>query len=236
MNKVVISVSELGPQFVLSPEYWLSFTSSQTLEAGDALTDIVDLERKGTSTISATALVLDTGNTDRGLLTLPFDSNSGRSQRTSHKKFVPEGAVLISRLRPYLQQIAYIPHGTSELLGVSEILCSTEYYVLVPKESTTSIAFIVPWLLSREVQAVFQQATTGGHHPRFNEELLLRLSVPRHLVANRDTTSRQVDRLVRTHLNAQLAMSKLVSEASSPSSSSSSIGNPSNPEIDQGVG
>ncbi len=213
MDKVTVSSQNLGEIFSLSPEHWLSFTTAESLQSGTPLADIVNLQKRGTTKISDTALVLDTGHSDRGLLILPFNSNDNRTQRISNKKLVPEGAVLISRLRPYLQQVAYIPHGTCDLLGVTEILCSTEYYVLTSKNPILSPAFLVPWLLSSDVQGVFQQATTGGHHPRFNDELLLRLNVPDSILKNREAVAERVERLVITHLSAQLEMSRLVSES-----------------------
>ncbi|WP_147463672.1 hypothetical protein [Pseudomonas coronafaciens] len=154
-------------------------------------------------------LILDTGNSDRGLFILPSLDGS-RPERTSNKKIVPEGAVLISRLRPYLQQVVYVPYGICELLGVDGILCSTEYYVLTGKSAGRSIAYLAPWLLSKKVQGIFEQATTGGHHPRFNEELLLRLSVPEEFNELAVSMSRRVEVLVMQHVHAQLEMAKLI--------------------------
>lgn len=213
MDKVTIQSQNLGETYSLSPEHWLSFTTAESLKAGTPLSDIVDLQKRGTTKITDTALVLDTGHSDRGLLILPFCTDGNRSQRISNKKLVPEGAVLISRLRPYLQQVVFIPHGTCKLLNVTNILCSTEYYVLTSKDPNQSIAFLVPWLLSTEVQGVFQQATTGGHHPRFNDELLLRLHITESTIRNRDVVSEGVARTVISHLRAQLEMARFVLEA-----------------------
>jgi len=209
LDKVILHSNELGRDFSLSPEHWLSRILAKSLSTGAPLVEIVELQKKGTTKISATALVLDTGNSDRGLFILPFSGEKNRPQRTSNKKLVPEGAVLISRLRPYLQQVVYVPHGICSMLGVSEVLCSTEYYVLAPKEKH-SIAFLVPWLLSDEVQSVFEQATTGGHHPRFNDDLLMGLFVPDAVMENLDEISESVERLVVSHLKSQVEMRDLI--------------------------
>jgi hypothetical protein len=212
LDKVSVAQEELGPLCSLSPEYWLSFLSAQDAEGGIPLEEIVSLYKKTRSSIGENTLVLDTGNSDRGLFILP-SSDGSRPQRTSNKKVVPEGSVLISRLRPYLKQVVYVPYGICELLGVDSILCSTEYYVLESKDSGSSIAYLVPWLLSSKVQSIFDQATTGGHHPRFNEELLLRLSVPKNIYDTSASTSKRVDSLVAQHLHAQLEMSKIIVQA-----------------------
>jgi hypothetical protein len=212
MDKIIRHAHDLGGAFSLSPEHWLSFSSANTLTVGVCLADIVDLHKKGTAKINETAFVLDTGHSDRGLFILPFRSESDRTKRVSNKKIVPNGAVLISRLRPYLQQVVYVPHNATELLGVDEILCSTEYYVLVAKNKNESIAYLVPWLLSKEVQSVFDQATTGGHHPRFNDELLFRLFVSNEIIDCKHEVSRQVEALVVDHLICQKKMADIVEQ------------------------
>lgn len=213
MDKITVCTEKLGKTFSFSPEHWLSLASANSMENGFRLDSIAILQKKGTTSFDKSVLVLDTGNSDRGLFILPFNTGEGRAQRVSNKKIVPEGAVLISRLRPYLQQVVYVPHGICHLLGVSGIVCSTEYYVLESKEPWRHIGFLVPWLLSKEVQSVFEQATTGGHHPRFNDDLLLRLSIPDRILSNRDEVSTEVERLVLSHVKAQLEMTRLINRA-----------------------
>lgn len=181
------------------------------MDKGCRLDSVAALQKKGTTNFDDSVLVLDTGNSDRGLFVLPFTTGEGRAQRVSNKKIVPEGSVLISRLRPYLQQVLYVPHGICALLGVSSIVCSTEYYVLESNEPGRHIGFLVPWLLSRDVQTVFDQATTGGHHPRFNDDLLLRLTIPDRVLSARDSVSTKVELLVVSHVQSQLNMAKLIS-------------------------
>lgn len=211
LDKVTVSINSLGPLCSLSPEYWLSFSSADNAEEGVPLEEVVVLQKKGRASAGSNALILDTGNSDRGLFILPSVDGS-RPERTSNKKIVPEGSVLISRLRPYLQQVVYVPFGICELLGVDAILCSTEYYVLTSKNTDVSIAYLAPWLLSKKVQNIFNQATTGGHHPRFNEELLLRLSIPESFHNSAVSVSRRVEELVMQHVHAQLEMARLIAE------------------------
>lgn len=222
MVKVKVSAGALGDLSLLSPEYWLSSISADGMGAGTVLGEIVSLQKKSTSDV-ADAFVLDTGNSDRGLLVLPFITGKNSAPRVSTKKVAPEGAVILSRLRPYLQQVAYIPHGICDVLGIERILCSTEYYVLVSKDDRHSIAYLVPWLLSEGVQTVFEQATTGGHHPRFNEELILKLTVPDHVIARRDETSRRVEQSVLDHVRAQLDVRALIASVNGQSSSVDSV-------------
>ena len=213
MDKVTIQTDKLGKTFSFSPEHWLSIASANSMDEGCRLDSVARLQKKGTSSFDESVLVLDTGNSDRGLFVLPFATGDGRAQRISNKKIVPEGSVLISRLRPYLQQVLYVPNGICKLLGVSGIVCSTEYYVLESSEPGRHIGFLVPWLLSKGVQTVFDQATTGGHHPRFNDDLLLRLTIPDRVLSSRDEVSSQVDDLVVSHVQSQLNMGRLISNA-----------------------
>ncbi|AVF42363.1 hypothetical protein AL486_23830 [Pandoraea apista] len=172
--------------------------------------ELVEITRAGKMRTSPGSLVLDTGHAERGLLSLRGAGTSDQKERVSHKKYVPEGAVIISRLRPYLRQVAYIPHGINELVGVTDIYCSTEFYVLSPRNKSESIAFIVPWLLSDPVQNIFEQATTGGHHPRFDEGLLTRLSVPLDIMKDRDRLNREIAKAVTVHIEAQVSVATLV--------------------------
>jgi len=121
---------------------------------------------------------------------------------------LPEGSVIVSRLRPYLRQVAWVPHGLRRMIGGRDVVCSTEFYVLTPKDDA-SIAFLVPWLLSDAVQTLFANATTGGHHPRFDEALLWSLRVPTSIWRRRDALSRRVEQATREALHAQRAIDAL---------------------------
>jgi hypothetical protein len=90
-----------------------------------------------------------------------------------------------------------------------DVVCSTEFYVLTPK-GEESIAFLVPWLLSDAVQAIFAKATTGGHHPRFDEALLWSLRVPQAIYRKRAALSRTVEQATLAALRAQRSLEALV--------------------------
>ena len=86
--------------------------------------------------------------------------------------------VVISRLRPYLRQVAWVDAGLlAEQTPGTELICSTEFFVL-ESVGSASVAFLVPFLLSLPIQAVLAAAQAGGHHPRFNERTLMTLPIP----------------------------------------------------------
>ena len=209
LKKLIILGEAVADGAPLSPEYWLSKKQVEFLADGIPLSELVDIKRQTSGIAESSWLVLDTGNADRGLLNLRGNESK---DRTSQKKLVPEGAVIVSRLRPYLKQVAYLPLGTAERLKKSAIYCSTEFYVLITKSPDENVAYLVPWLLSDQVQAVFAQATTGGHHPRFDEDLLEQLVVPHDWYKRRKKVSADVEEAVERHLTSQLAMFELVDQ------------------------
>ena len=211
LKKLVLDIQSVVDGGSLSPEYWLSKRQVEFLSDGILLSKLVEIKRQTSSKAESSWLVLDTGNADRGLLSLRGNESN---ERTSQKKLVPEGAVIVSRLRPYLKQVAFIPEGTAERFQKTAIYCSTEFFVLVAKDVHESAAYLAPWLLSEHVQAIFAQATTGGHHPRFDQELLGQLSVPYEWYERRQEISVTVESAVEQHLSSQLAMFKLVAQTS----------------------
>lgn len=206
MEKVTIEFREVLASGSLSPEHWLSRSTVESATSGIALSRIANATKKGSA---GRALVLDTAHAVAGLLRLPDAPGGVAKLRSSHKKFVPEGSVIVSRLRPYLRQVAWVPRGLGAMIGGRDLVCSTEFYVLTPKNET-SIAFLVPWLLSDEVQAIFAKATTGGHHPRFDEALLWSLRVPHAIWRRRDALSHAVEQATLEALRAQRALADLV--------------------------
>jgi hypothetical protein len=209
MEKVAIDLREVLEGGSLSPEHWLSRSTLQASTSGAELSRIASATKKGRAGDPGEALVLDTAHAVAGLLRLP-DAHAATSRpRRSHKKFVPEGSVIVSRLRPYLRQVAWVPAGFREMVGGRDVVCSTEFYVLTPKGGE-SIAFLVPWLLSDAVQAIFAKATTGGHHPRFDEALLWSLRVPHAIYRKRVALSRAVEEATLAALRAQRSLEALV--------------------------
>lgn len=172
MRWIARSFLETGADYSLSPEHWLAVEAASQLSGGRPLSDIVQSVSKTQTPPQQARFVLDTGNAREGLLdiTILGDPVTGR---TSAKKIVADGDVIISRLRPYLRQVALIPPGTCALLGVDQLYCSTEFFVLRARDADTDLAGLVAWLLSEPIQGMMSAAVTGGHHPRVNMDLLL---------------------------------------------------------------
>lgn len=105
----------------------------------------------------------------------------------SAKKIFRPGDVLISRLRSYLQEIAFVDHeGT--LLG------STEFIVLRKKQETNIPAeYLFVFLMTKEVQDVLLWSQEGTNHPRFQDSVLLDLPLPEI----DESTKAQIIELVR---------------------------------------
>jgi hypothetical protein len=189
-------VRALDPGFVLSPERYASRDHSEAALSGTPLTDVAVLSKRTVSPSKEGSKghywIADTGDASEGVLTLRRTKAAGLG---STKKVLGVGDVLISRLRPYLRQVAYID---DELPGatVAQLVCSTEFYVLSPVDER-SIAFLVPWLLSERVQDLFASSQEGGHHPRFNVETLTRLRIPERVLTRREDASRNVEEAIR---------------------------------------
>ena len=160
-------------------------------------------------------VVLDTSDVREGLIVgrkpVVLGTNIG-----SAKKVFTQNDVLISRLRPYLRQVAIADKGFALSADGAELACSTEFYVLRSK-SSARIDFLVPYLLSAPVQKALAASQEGGHHPRFDEVALLGLPIPGTLLRQRETFNdaiagaaaryRECENLFQSHvLIANLAM------------------------------
>jgi len=210
MKKVIVKKSDLGDKFFLSPEYWYSNDLSGNFAQGVPLTDIVNIIKKGSKPKLERSLILDTGDADKGLLKLTSLLSGNKKISKSHKKIVSEGSVIVSRLRPYLRQVSYIPYGIKKKLNIDDIYCSTEFYILEPSIVDSNIAYLVPWLLSVRVQDLFNEATVGGHHPRFSEDLLMGLTMETGFYDDRESINETVENAVNNYINAQLELEKLI--------------------------
>lgn len=180
-------LGDLDAGLILSPERYVH--SEDLMDGGVPLGDLVSVEKATLSpkrSEGVGVLVADTGNAELGVLKLGV---APVQKINSNKKVLQEGDVLISRLRPYLKQVAYSDPCLFQ--GDHMVVASTEFYVLRSR-SGQSIAFLVPWLLSEAVQTVLQHSVEGAHHPRFSELTLLRLRVPEGFLAERDHISNLV--------------------------------------------
>lgn len=207
MRWIAHQFAETGKDFNLSPEYWLSSETAGQLASGTLLSDLVKPIVQTQVPPEDARFVLDTGNAREGLLDITILGNPG-SGRISAKKVVKDGDIIISRLRPYLRQVTFIPIGTCQLLGVDRIYCSTEFFVLRALDENRNIAGLVAWLLSAPIQDTICSAATGGHHPRISVELLLNCPVEdRYLEPE---ICEQVVSILRSHIEGQRKLTVLL--------------------------
>ena len=191
----VVDVSRLDDGNVLAPERY-DPRRRYVDQSNARLSDIVNLLREQTSAEAADAtqqfLVLATGDARDGIIRPTVPPCDGSAIGSTKRRIRP-GQVIISRLRPYLRQVAWIDAGLLESIeGNIELVCSSEFYVLDSKDGA-SIAFLVPFLLSSRVQSVLAASQEGGHHPRFNERTLKSLPIPTLLLERRAELSARVE-------------------------------------------
>ena len=201
---------ELGTGLALAPERFDPRRTALWAGTGPVLGALVEMVRQ---TIvphrehegKAGYLPVDTSDAKRGFLDTRRSSVSP-AELGSTKKLARPGDVLVSRLRPYLQQVAYVDGGAPGLSAAcQQLACSTEFFVLRARDQQ-SIAFLVPYLLSPRVQEILAAAQEGGHHPRVAEATVLGLTVPDDLLAQRDRLSDEVEQAVMRHRHASLAL------------------------------
>lgn len=208
----VVQYGSLSNQLVLAPERYDPRRIQKIDENAIALSELVFIENP---TLSVKALesnveylVLDTGDSFEGIIRPRTKPINGSSIRSS-KKLVAGGDVIISRLRPYLRQVAFVDHALLE--HAPNVLVSTEFFVLRARSSNESGAWLVPFLLSEEIQAVLARSQEGGHHPRFNKETLGQLMVPLSVVEGRVEASDATEKHVRAIRKAFIGLKDLVS-------------------------
>ncbi len=156
-------------------------------------------------------LIIDTSHSRDGIL-YSRPPPTGIESVGSAKKLARPGDVLISRLRPYLRQIAYVD---ADLPGFADnvlIACSTEYFVLRSADQA-SISFLVPFFLSPAVQRILAAAQEGGHHPRVGLETILNLPLPPSLVASRAALGQKVEAALRCYRQAERELRQLTQTA-----------------------
>ena len=208
MNFQSKRTTELGSNYVLSPEHWLSMEAAASMGAGRKFGDLVCHVREARSVDDQSGYVFDTSYARDGLLEVPIHASRVKG-RSGTKKIAEEGDVIVSRLRPYLRQVAWIPSGATEILGQSVFYVSTEFLIFRPnnKERGPSLA---AWLLSENIQKIMNEAATGGHHPRIDAELLLNASVGSRFLA--DDLATRLAPLLLSHLKGQVDLKQLLGE------------------------
>lgn len=92
----------------------------------------------------------------------------------SMKKIFRQNDVLISRLRPYLKEVSFVGFNDTQKLA------STEFIILRKrKESNFPPQALFTFLMTDEVQKILFWSQGGTEHPRFSENLLMNLKLPK---------------------------------------------------------
>ena len=201
---VIKKTTQLGPQFVLTPERYNPKRRMHLSDKNDGvlLSEIITLENDiiASKKNSSVWYQINTSDAMGGYLRIPQNPE----QLNSNKKILKPGDVIISRLRPYLRQVAYVDVDSD-----MHVCASTEFYVLRSRNNE-SIAFLVPFLLSEVAQSVFANSVEGSQHPRFKEEDILNLVIPSQLFDEREKISQNVSTAIHQYREYERALAKAI--------------------------
>ena len=211
---VLRRVADLGDGLVLAPE---RFDPRRRVEivARRCLSDAVEIVSENVSARSCkgpgAVLILDTAHAYEGFVVFRHDPVPSASMG-SVKRRVQAGDVIISRLRPYLRQVALVDKALFRLCpDGNAVVASTEFFVLRGRAGFDA-AGLVPFLLSERVQASLAAGQEGGHHPRFRKELLLSLPLPEGVARKVNRTAQRMHRLASAVRSSLFASRSLVAE------------------------
>ena len=210
---VVRTLAQLDDALTLAPERHLS----TRLVSGDGAplsTLVTARSERIEGDDLARAVVFDTTHARDGVLDVRAALRAS-APPSSAKKRVRVGDLLVSRLRPYLRQIAFVHPALDEECDGRPMACSTEFYVLEPLATSAkraSLAFLLPWLLGAEAQSILAAAQEGGHHPRVPREVLLSMRVEQVRLRARTRLSSQVERALHDAIDARRRLSRLIEE------------------------
>ncbi len=197
MSHVVRTLADLGAAVVLAPERHRAGELGEAARGGLAGVTLgaraVERRERVVGAALAGALVLDTTHARDGVLDVHAAARV-LAPSSSAKKRVQAGDLLVSRLRPYLRQIAYVHPAALVPYGGRVVACSTEFYVLRARQPGDSLADLVPWLLAPHAQSILAAAQEGGHHPRVPREVLLAMRAPASTVGERRARARAITR------------------------------------------
>lgn len=210
MKWALRTLEDLGPGFVLAPERHV--VSSLAGAEGRALSLLAAErnERVSPREIAAGGLVvLDTTHAKDGVLDVTSARLSPDVARSAKKRALA-GDLLVSRLRPYLRQIALVHPGAAPRASLA---VSTEFYVLAPRAPGESLAWLLPWLLEEGTQAALAAAQEGGHHPRVPRDSLFALRVPTKLHRGRARASARIEEALRQHYAATARLRRALGSA-----------------------
>lgn len=204
----VVNLDQLDSRLILGPERYnpRRYAMQANLTISDIAEIVQDQFNPEKSDPEESFLVLDTGDASEGLI-LGNKAPVSSTEIGSTKKFIKQGDVIISRLRPYLKQVAYVDEKV--IPANATVVCSTEFFVMRSR-TNASIAFLVPYLLSRAIQEILCASQEGGHHPRFNRKALEAIPIPDWLIAERVEISATVVETINLIRIANTRIYKLV--------------------------
>lgn len=194
---IIKEIKEIGSRFILTPERYnpKRKINIENIDEYVKMSDLIYLSKK-TLTKNKYLInpkpfyLINTGDANEGILN---GKKKFEYKMNSTKKIVNPGNIIISKLRPYLRQIAYIDNNLPNIENLNTYyIASMEFYVLKSK-TEQSIAFLIPFLLSEKVQEVFENSVEGNQHPRFKEEDLLNLMISKKLLEMRDKVSKDIE-------------------------------------------
>ena len=202
---VIKATTQLGPQFVLTPERYNPKRRMNLSDENDGvlLSEIITLENDivASKKDASAWYQINTSDAMGGYLRVP----SNPEQLNSNKKVLKTGDVIISRLRPYLRQVAYVDTNSN-----SQLCASTEFYVLRARNNE-SIAFLVPFFLSEAAQTDFANSVEGSQHPRFKEEDILNLVIPSELFEEREKISQDISNAINQYREYEKSLGSAIS-------------------------
>ncbi len=211
MKAAVRALGELAPDYVLAPERHVLAAGAATSGDGVPLGELVieRRERIVPGDGDGGAIVLDTSHARDGILDVAGALRDGAGAKSAKKRAVA-GDLVVSRLRPYLRQIALVHPRALALAGDRPLALSTEFYVLSPRSPGDDLAFLLPFLLSADAQSALASAQEGGHHPRVPRASLFALRVPKASIRTRAKTSRAVALALAASYEASSALRALL--------------------------
>lgn len=204
---ILKSNKQLGVNFILTPERYnprrrMSIDNEDTIlmsEIVEIVNDIITKKQAQGKFI----IQINTSDAMGGYLNINSEVNDSIN---SNKKILRKGDVIISRLRPYLRQVAYVDEDRKEILGAS-----TEFFVIRARNNE-SIAYLVPFLLSQPAQLVFENSVEGSQHPRFKEEDVLNLKIPKNIYDERANISKRVIEAIESYRSYERSIFKEIKE------------------------
>ena len=204
---ILKSNKQLGVNFILTPERYnprrrMSIDNEDTILMSE-IVEIVNVIITKKQAQGKSIIQINTSDAMGGYLNINSEVNDSIN---SNKKILRKGDVIISRLRPYLRQVAYVDEDRKEILGAS-----TEFFVIRARNNE-SIAYLVPFLLSQPAQLVFENSVEGSQHPRFKEEDVLNLKIPKNIYDERANISKRVIEAIESYRSYERSIFKEIKE------------------------